>query len=57
METQKSHEQQMLVNALIRSRGNAASAARSLGISPQSLHYKLKKYRLNRKAYADQKPM
>jgi arginine utilization regulatory protein len=57
METQKSHEQQMLVNALIRSRGNAARAARSLGISPQSLHYKLKKYRLNRKAYADHKPM
>ncbi len=57
MEIQKSHEQQMLVNALIRSRGNAARAARSLGISPQSLHYKLKKYRLNRKAYADQKSM
>jgi arginine utilization regulatory protein len=57
METQKSHEHQMLVNALIRSRGNAARAARSLGISPQSLHYKLKKYRLNRKAYVDQKSM
>jgi arginine utilization regulatory protein len=57
METQKSHEQQMLVNALIRSRGNAASAARSLGISPQSFHYKLKKYRINRKDYLNQKAM
>ncbi len=57
METQKSHEQQMLVNALTRSRGNAARAARSLGISPQSFHYKLKKYRLNRKDYMNQKPM
>lgn len=57
METQKSHEQQMLVNALTRSRGNAARAARSLGISPQSFHYKLKKYRINRKDYLNQKAM
>jgi arginine utilization regulatory protein len=51
METQKSHEQQMIMNALARSRGNAARAARSLGISPQSFHYKIKKFGLNRKDF------
>jgi arginine utilization regulatory protein len=51
METQKSHEQQMIMNALTRSRGNAAKAARYLGISPQSFHYKIKKFGLNRKDF------
>ncbi len=55
METQKSHERQMLVNALTRSRGNAARAARSLGISPQSIHYKMKKFGIERKAFMAQK--
>lgn len=52
METQKSHEQQMIMDALTRSRGNAARAARSLGVSPQSFHYKMKKFGINRKAFA-----
>ncbi|MCF8091846.1 MAG: sigma 54-interacting transcriptional regulator [Desulfotignum sp.] len=57
METQKSHEQQMIMNALTRSRGNAARAARYLGISPQSFHYKLKKYGINRKEFVSRKPV
>ncbi len=32
-------------------RGNAAKAARILGISPQSLHYKLKKFKIDRKNF------
>jgi arginine utilization regulatory protein len=51
METQKSREQEMILSALTRSRGNAARAARSLGISPQSFHYKLKKFGIDRKAF------
>ncbi len=51
METQKSREQEMILNALARSRGNAARAARSLGISPQSFHYKMKKFGIDRKAF------
>jgi arginine utilization regulatory protein len=56
-ETQKTHEQQMIINALTRSRGNAAKAARFLDISPQSFHYKLKKYGIKRKAYMGQTSM
>jgi arginine utilization regulatory protein len=51
METQKSREQQMILSALTRSRGNAARAARFLGISPQSFHYKMKKFGIDRKAF------
>jgi len=51
METQKSREQLLILNALTRSRGNAARAARSLGISPQSFHYKMKKFGIDRKAF------
>lgn len=51
IETQKSREHQMILNALTRSRGNAAKAARILGISPQSFHYKMKKFRIDRKAF------
>jgi arginine utilization regulatory protein len=51
MATQKSREQQMIMNSLARSRGNAARAARSLGISPQSFHYKMKKFGIDRKAF------
>ncbi len=39
-------ERQRLVDALARSGGNRTSAAKTLGISRQSLHTKLKKYRL-----------
>jgi arginine utilization regulatory protein len=57
METQKSREQQMIINALAGSRGNAAKAARYLGISPQSFHYKLKKYGLKRTDYVVREPV
>lgn len=49
--TQAVNEKQMIRNALQTTGGNAAKAARSLGVSPQSFHYKLKKYELNRKDY------
>ena len=48
-QTQAANERQIIVNALNSASGNAAKAARNLGISPQSFHYKLKKYRLRRK--------
>ena len=51
LETQALNEMEMIMNALTRYRGNAARAARHLGISPQSFHYKLKKYGINRKAF------
>ncbi len=51
VETQKSREHQMILNSLTRSRGNAAKAARILGISPQSFHYKMKKFGIDRKAF------
>jgi len=41
----------MICNALKKNIGNAAKSARSLGISPQSFHYKLKKYRVRRQDY------
>lgn len=37
--------------ALKKSLGNGAKAARNLGISPQLLHYKMKKYKINRHDY------
>lgn len=51
-QTQAENERQILCRALTDSAGNAAKAARTLGISPQSFHYKLKKYQLDRKAFA-----
>jgi len=45
------HEKQILRLALEKYRGNAARAARSLGVSPQSLHYKLKKYKISPKFF------
>ncbi len=50
--SQAGHEHRIIVNALTKSAGNAAKAARSLGVSPQSFHYKLKKHGINRKKYA-----
>ena len=50
-DTQALNEKAMICNALRRSKGNAAKAARQLGASPQSFHYKLKKYRIDRKAF------
>ena len=48
-QTQAANEKQIIAEALKETEGNAAKAARSLGISPQSFHYKLKKYRLKSK--------
>lgn len=44
---QISDEIQMICTALEKAEGTASRAARILGISPQSLHYKLKKHRIN----------
>lgn len=54
LETQAVNEREMICNALDLSRGNAAKAARNLGVSPQSFHYKLKKYGINRKTFSFQ---
>ena len=48
---QNANERHSLCDALRKSGGNAAGAARMLGISPQSLHYKLKKFNINRKHF------
>ncbi len=50
-DVQNANEHHSLCKALQRSGGNAAGAARMLGISPQSLHYKLKKFKINRKDF------
>ncbi len=51
VKVQGSTERQMICKALKKYFGNAAKAARTLGVSPQSLHYKLKKYHINRSDY------
>lgn len=51
VENQTLNEIEIIVKALKESKGNAAKAARSLGVSPQSFHYKLKKYDLDRKQF------
>ena len=50
-ETKMAHEMNSIVDALLQSRGNAARAARRLGISPQLMNYKLKRLNINRKDY------
>ncbi|HKK99557.1 MAG TPA: sigma 54-interacting transcriptional regulator [Desulfotignum sp.] len=57
LETQASNEMEMIMEALTRYRGNAARAARHLGVSPQSFHYKLKKYGINRKDFVSREPV
>ncbi len=44
-------EESSIVKALHASAGNIAMAARLLGISPQLLHYKMKKYALNKQDF------
>ncbi|NOR26315.1 MAG: AAA domain-containing protein [Desulforhopalus sp.] len=44
-------EREQIIQAVILSEGNASLAARKLGISPQSMHYKLKRYQINAKDY------
>jgi arginine utilization regulatory protein len=45
---QAAHERKAVEKALAASQGNVSQAAKSLGISRQLLHYKIKKYRLFR---------
>ncbi|MDX9817478.1 MAG: sigma 54-interacting transcriptional regulator [Desulfococcus multivorans] len=52
-ETQKSQERDMVSQALLNSKGNVSRAARSLGISRQLLHYKMKKYAIDRKQFTE----
>jgi len=40
-------EKQMLMEALIRNNGNRSKAARELGVSEQSVRYKIRKYRIS----------
>ena len=49
---QNKNEWLMISNALRSASGNAAKAAKSLGVSPQSFHYKLKKHGLKRKDFS-----
>lgn len=51
VKTQGLNEKKILVNALKKYFGNAAKSAKSLGISPQSFHYKLKKYHIKRQDF------
>jgi arginine utilization regulatory protein len=48
---QKIREQEMIKMALVESGGNVSQAARRLSVSRQLLHYKMKKYGLQRQAY------
>ncbi|SLM30161.1 RocR [Desulfamplus magnetovallimortis] len=55
-EAQCANEKESICCALKETLGNAAKAARILGISPQSFHYKLKKYNIDRKNFFVQPP-
>ena len=46
-EEKESVEKRMLTEALVRHRGNRVRAARDLGISEQSVRYKIRKYRID----------
>jgi arginine utilization regulatory protein len=48
MEIRTEGEKAAIINALVNTNGNVSRAAESIGISRQLLHYKMKKYRLNR---------
>ncbi len=52
VDNQAATEKHMICKALKKSLGNAAKAARTIGISPQSLHYKLKKFQVNSQDYS-----
>jgi len=51
VETQAETEKNAVESAIARYRGNVTRAAESLGISRQLLHYKLKKYRIERRTF------
>ena len=48
---QRDREKQLINNAISVSDGNVSRAAKMLGISRQLLHYKMKKYGLQRSNY------
>ncbi len=50
-EIKMAYEAATIAAALRATRGNAARAARRLGISPQSMNYKLRRLQINRKDY------
>ncbi|THB72385.1 MAG: PAS domain-containing protein [Desulfobacteraceae bacterium] len=50
-EHREASEVQMICSALEKTGGNAAKASGLLGVSPQALHYKLKKYRINARQF------
>lgn len=52
VENQCVNEIEIIVSALKKTRGNGARAAKSIGVSPQTFHYKLKKYGLDPKQFA-----
>lgn len=52
-EDQKGRERRVIEEALRNARGNISRAARSIGISRQLCHYKMKKHRIDRTAYVD----
>ncbi|MBU1344728.1 MAG: sigma 54-interacting transcriptional regulator [Proteobacteria bacterium] len=51
VENQAQSEKTMICDALKKTAGNAAKAAESIGVSPQSFHYKLKKYQIRRQDF------
>jgi DNA-binding NtrC family response regulator len=50
-QTQTAMEREMVVKALTQTQGHVTRAAGVLGISRQLLHYKLKKYGIDRKSF------
>ncbi len=48
---QTRQEKELIHDALLLSRGNVSAASRALGISRQRLHYKMKKFAMNRLDY------
>jgi arginine utilization regulatory protein len=50
-EAGKKNERHMIVTALAETLGRPSAAAARLGISPQLMNYKMKKYRINRRDY------
>ncbi len=48
---QRNSETELICEALEKTSGNAAGAARYLGLSPQALHYKLKKHQIDHRSF------
>jgi arginine utilization regulatory protein len=55
-QTSRDNELGLIRRALEKAAGRPSAAAGILGISPQLLNYKLKKYRINRLEYAVSRP-